>query len=364
MSVITMDFSKKEFSNSVLDLILTLSTITNKQVELINIENPTKLTKENVKNISMLKLLTNSYVEGGVENSNKLHYSPSKLFCKKRFQLDLENNYVFPIINSLFLLSLFSEQKLNFKVKGLIDNMKYPSYDFIKETILKYVNSYYEINTVKLSSNKNLEQFNSEEKDFRKIKEVSLMIQSKEKASQKSFTTNYNYPLSAIKLNVYLGKSCNDNYSKEIVDLFKLYFSEKNIPLFSNIIYDEGYTDDILINSFLIFGEEKDDETVFKYTKYVPAQFSGCYFSDASYFQTEIFNHMKILNQKILNKGISYEESLFILPIIAFFGGEVLVEEMTKEIKQMIKYLELFLEVKMDVKGNFVYCNNPYAKQK
>ncbi|MDD3175754.1 MAG: hypothetical protein PHU51_04720, partial [Candidatus Nanoarchaeia archaeon] len=68
------------------------------------------------------------------------------------------------------------------------------------------------------------------------------------------------------------------------------------------------------------------------------------------------------LKEKISKEGIDIFLALDLIPLLGLFGGEIIVEEVNKDVLDVIFVVETILDVKFKVLGNKIQCVEPYEQ--
>lgn len=325
------DFFQDEL---ILNMCFSLSSILIKEIKIININ----LSQETINNIVILKKLTNAYVEGAILNSNSIIFSPTKKICSKQIDHPYENKSFLSIASCFLLHLIFSGNKIKFKLKSNLYSNNISLFYF-KEVLLKYFQKYIYSYSLNLNSTtNNLELTIDSKNNFEKISELKL---------------NYSSNLIAIKNYHLYSNKLNSIYFSKINDLFKISFPNKTITN----LFQENNSNDIILDSIFIFGENHNFENNDFHMKYFSKTFSLDDFTSTIEFQKQILIYTSYLKQNLSTIGIDEISAIFLIPVIALMGGEIIIQEKTDKINSIIEITEKIFNIKFEINKNTISYN-------
>lgn len=329
------DFCQYESS---LNTALALASLLKKEIKIINID---KLPITSVQSLTVLKEATNAYVEGGILNSNELIFQPTKEFNLKKaeFELDRDSSFL-EILQSLLIPILFSNKKTHLKIKGGTHLTKI-SLEYLKEVLINYLQKYTKGILLKLNSI-----------GFFSEGEFELIIDSKTNLNNiEPINIQYHSNLIGIKTHLTLTNDL-EKYAKPIRQLLELSFPEITIITLPKSKKCEKSC--LVLDSFALFGKDDNFDNKSPYIKHLSKVAPKEISLNSESFQKAILNYIKELKE-ILNKdGIDETSSIFLLPIIGLSGGEIIVHEVTQEIKSLIFVIENILNINFKIKDKSI----------
>ncbi|MDD3175949.1 MAG: RNA 3'-terminal phosphate cyclase [Candidatus Nanoarchaeia archaeon] len=347
-----IELSLKDFSQTALNISLSLASLLKKDLKLTHLE---KLDETTILAINVLREGTGAYIEGAIENSHKLIFQPTKHFSLKKISATLpKGEPIYEFLQPLLLPTLFSGKKITFDLEGATSSAINPSYDYIKEVQLRYFTNFISKQDFHISSAGFLGQNNGK---------VKLILQSKSEFSStplKKLNLLYYKDIIGIKLILNTNKELmKENFVDNIRDLFKFSFPKIPISVLPRYFEDiEG----ISLDAFILFGENNSFDNDLAFVKgqslIAPQEFT----LSSSNFQQIILDFILSLKEKISKEGIDIFLALDLIPLLGLFGGEIIVEEVNKDILDVIFVVETIVDVKFKVLGNKIQCVEPYEQ--
>ena len=353
MDEITIDAKKFKSQRTIVNLSLALCALLKLNLRIINL-NKSTINSNIISTIMELKFATSAYAEGAILNSNSIYFSPTKAFKTKKINLMLtQGEPIYGALQQLWIPLFFSKTKTNVLISGATQTSEYPSYNYIREIYFCYFKKFTNDATLKLTS------IGFEEKNNG---EIELKVDSKSDIQSSPLQLNYHKQIINIKLIITLTKDLmNKNFSNLILDLFKLSFPGITISILSN--YAENKTSNLSVDAFVFFGENNSFDNVFPLIKGSSILLGEDIVASPSQLQQTILTFIEALKSKVNKDGIDALVTNDLIPVLGLIGGEIIVQEVTKEHKEIIKLTQELLNVKIKVLGNKINCVKPYNQQ-
>ena len=252
-------------------------------------------------------------------------------------------------IDSIIWFLLFQKKPITLNIKGLNHEMKTPSINYFKETILRYLKRYFkqydikilepgvypETGTIELSF---IPKFDLETKG--KIPPIDLQSQKK-LISIKTLISNQN--------NEVLTRS------EEIIRLYLKKYC-KNIIINTRLTKGPSTA----ISTFAFFGNEEgfdNDHAFVKGKESIISKNIG---------DSELIEFMKAIKEIISETEKEFLDDWsaeFLIPLMALVSGSIPIKKVTKQMTDTFEIIKELLEVKFTFENNILSCKGFFQKE-